>query len=84
ASLDPTELPSVCDPVTAGDVDLVLGARKAQVGAWPWHARVANRFLARQVHRRTGVTVTDLGPMRAVRRQALLDLHMTDRGFAWP
>lgn len=84
ASLDPRELPSVCDPVADGDADLVLGARHASDGAWPWHARVANRYLARQVRRRTGVTVTDLGPMRAVRRRDLLELDMRDRGFAWP
>ena len=84
ASLDPRELPRVCEPVVAGAADLVLGARDAQDGAWPWHARLANRYLAEQIRRRTGVHVSDLGPMRAVRRQALLDLAMTDRAFAWP
>lgn len=84
ASLDPCELPRVCDPVIDGSADLVLGARDAHDGAWPWHAQLANRYLAHQVHRRTGVTVTDLGPMRAVRRQQLLELGMTDRAFGWP
>jgi glycosyltransferase involved in cell wall biosynthesis len=84
ASLDPRELPRVCDPVTSGSADLVLGARDAEDGAWPWHAQIANRYLARQVHRRTGVSVSDLGPMRAVGRVALLDLGMTDRAFGWP
>jgi glycosyltransferase involved in cell wall biosynthesis len=84
ASLDPCELPVVCTAVVRGDQDLVLGARRAEAGAWPWHARVANRALARQVHRRTGVSVSDLGPMRAVGRVALLELGMLDRGFAWP
>ncbi len=84
ASLDPRELPLVCEPVTRGDADLVLGARTAQAGSWPWHAQLANRYLARQVRVRTGVIVSDLGPMRAARREALLDLHLLDRGFAWP
>jgi glycosyltransferase involved in cell wall biosynthesis len=84
ASLDPRELPTVCDPVTSGRADLVLGARDAEAGAWPWHAQLANRYLARQIHRRTGVSVTDLGPMRAMRRAALIDLEMTDRAFGWP
>ena len=84
ASLDPFELPLVCDPVMKGDADLVLGARSAQSGSWPWHAQLANRYLAHQVYRRTGVTVSDLGPMRAARRGPLLALDLVDRGFAWP
>ncbi len=84
ASLDPGELGRVCDPLLAGDADLVLGARSAQAGSWPWHSRLANRYLAGQVARRTGVSVTDLGPMRAVNRVALLELGMTDRAFGWP
>lgn len=84
ASLDPRELPGVCAAVTCGDAELVLGARRAQPGAWPWHAQLANRVLAREIHRRTGITVTDLGPMRAARRVPLVDLGLLDRGFAWP
>jgi glycosyltransferase involved in cell wall biosynthesis len=83
-SLDPRELPLVADPVADGDADLVLGARRAARGAWPLHARAANRVLARELRRRGGVTVTDLGPMRAARRAALLDLDIADRRFGWP
>jgi dTDP-L-rhamnose 4-epimerase len=84
ASLDPLELPSVSGPVVDRDADLVLGARMAQRGAWPAHARAANRLLARELRRRSGVPLTDLGPMRAVRRAALLELGMADRRFGWP
>ena len=34
--------------------------------------------------RRTGVTLADIGPMRAARRQALLDLDLRDRRSGWP
>lgn len=64
ASFDPTELPLVAEPVLAGTADLALGARHAGRGAWPWHARLANRVLAAEVRRRSGAAVTDLGPMR--------------------
>jgi glycosyltransferase involved in cell wall biosynthesis len=84
ASFDPRELPRVADPVAAGEADLVLGARRAADGAWPAHARLANRVLARELRRRTGVRVTDLGPMRAARREALLGLGIRDRRFGWP
>jgi glycosyltransferase involved in cell wall biosynthesis len=83
-SLDPGDLPLVAAPVLSGDADLVLGARLAERGAWPPHARLANRYLARRVRRATGVEVDDLGPMRAVGRRALLDLGMEDRRFGWP
>jgi glycosyltransferase involved in cell wall biosynthesis len=84
ASLDPLELPAVCDPVVAGDADLMLGTRIAQRGAWPLHARLANRVLALELRRRSGIALTDLGPMRAARRAGLLELEITDRRFGWP
>jgi glycosyltransferase involved in cell wall biosynthesis len=83
-SLDGAELPSVTRPVVEGVADLVLGARRPIAGSWPLHARLANRALAAGLRRRTRVTVTDLGPMRAARRRSLLDLGLTDRRFGWP
>ena len=50
----------------------------------PWHARLANRALAFELRRRTGAALTDLGPMRAARRDALLSLRLQDRGSGWP
>jgi glycosyltransferase involved in cell wall biosynthesis len=83
-SLDPGDLPLVAGPVRDGDADLVLGARIAERGAWPLHARLANRALAAMIRRRTGLALTDIGPMRAARRQPLLDLGIRDRRFGWP
>jgi glycosyltransferase involved in cell wall biosynthesis len=84
-SLDPGELARVSDPVARGAADLCLGARVPVVaGAWPWHARLANRALAVELRRRCGVVVSDLGPMRAARREALLELGLRDRAFGWP
>jgi hypothetical protein len=83
-SLDPAELPLVAEPITRGELDLCLGARLAQPGAWPWHARIANRVLAFELRRRCGVALSDLGPMRAARREALLSLELRDRRFGWP
>ena len=85
ASFDPRELPRVADPVAAGEADLMLGARQpTQRGAWPLHARAANRVLAIELRRRTKVPLRDLGPMRAARREALLALGIRDRRFGWP
>jgi hypothetical protein len=83
-SLDGADLPLVAGPVLAGAHDLVLGRRRAAPRAWPPHAAVANAVLAACVRRRTGLALRDLGPMRAVRRTALVELGMTDRRFGWP
>lgn len=85
ASLDPGQLPRVTACVESGAADLVLGARQpASRGAWPTHARAANSVLTWQLRRRAGVELRDLGPMRAARRDALLDLGIQDRRFGWP
>jgi glycosyltransferase involved in cell wall biosynthesis len=83
-SLDPSDLHKVARPVLEGKADLVLGARMAERGAWPWHARLANRALALEIRRRCDVLLRDLGPMRAARRQDLLDLGIRDRRSGWP
>jgi dTDP-L-rhamnose 4-epimerase len=83
-SLDPADLPSVVAPVVAGVLDLCLGARRAAPGAWPGHARAANRVLAGVLRHRQGLRLRDLGPMRAARREALAGLALRDRRFGWP
>lgn len=83
-SLDLADLPAVCAPVLGGGADLVLGARRAVRGAWPVHARLANRYLARRVGRHAGVVLSDLGPMRAGRRAGFAALDVQDRRFGWP
>ncbi|HEX6238728.1 MAG TPA: glycosyltransferase [Acidimicrobiales bacterium] len=85
ASLDPLDLPAVSGPVLDGTADLVLGARHPTGrGAWPAHARLANRLLARRLRRATGAPLHDLGPMRAAPRIDLLELGIEDRRFGWP
>ena len=41
-------------------------------------------LLASETRRRTGLDIRDLGPMRAMRRKALLDLGLRDRRSGWP
>jgi glycosyltransferase involved in cell wall biosynthesis len=84
-SLDPRELRRVVVPVLDDRADLVLGARSpAAPGSWPAHARAANRVLAWELRRRAELPLTDLGPMRAARREPLLALRLLDRRFGWP
>src|SRR5580693_6177226 len=65
--------------------DLPLGRRMTSSrGSWPVHARVANKVLAAELRRRTGVRLRDLGPMRCARRAQLLGLGLSDRRFGYP
>lgn len=81
-SLAPSALPRLVAEVSKG-TDLAIGRRRPQAGAWPWHARAGNVALA-AVLRSRGLPVHDIAPIRVTRRQALLDLGVTDRGFGYP
>ena len=83
-SFDGADLPRVAAPIIAGVADLVLGARRAEHGAWPVHARAGNQVLAWELRRRTALPLRDLGPMRAAPRERLLELGLVDRRFGWP
>jgi glycosyltransferase involved in cell wall biosynthesis len=84
-SFDPADLEIVAAPVRGGTADLMLGRRAvAGRGAWPVHARFANKVLAAELRRRAGVALRDLGPMRAARRADLLALGLLDRRFGYP
>lgn len=84
-SMDPAELIRFAELVESGAADLVLGRRIPTTrGAWPWHARFANRVLARLMRGATGVKLHDLGPLRIARREALLGLNLRDRRSGYP
>ncbi len=85
ASMDPAELPRLVEPVQAGTADLVLGRRRPVTSeAWPLHARLANSSLSWRLRRTTGVNIHDLGPMRAARRESVLNLNLKDRRSGYP
>ncbi len=82
-SLDPAVLEPLAAAVLAG-ADLAVGRRvPVAPGVWPWHARTGNALIAALLRRR-GMPVHDIAPVRVARRQALLDLGLTDRGFGYP
>jgi glycosyltransferase involved in cell wall biosynthesis len=85
-SFDGVDLPTVAGPVLAGDADLVVGSRIARraPGAMSALAMLENRLLGLTCRLLFGVPLTDLGPFRAIRRDVLLALGMTDRGSGWP
>ena len=86
-SFDPTELPRLLVPLREGRADLALGSRTlgAQGGrAVLPHARFGNWLTTALMQTLYGVRVTDLGPMRAIRRDLLLRLDMREMMYGWP
>ena len=83
---DPTELPLVLAPLLAGEADLVLGSRRdgATRGAVTLQQRVGNRIVTALVRLLYGLTLTDIGPFRAIRAPVFRDLGMEHKTYGWP
>jgi hypothetical protein len=82
---DPAALATLVEPLRDGRAVLALGVRTAlEPGAQHWHQRLGNRLVASLVRVTTGVSVRDIPPMRAIRRDALLALGMTELTYGWP
>ena len=80
------ELPAVLAPLRSGSADLVVGSRALGVrerGALLPQQRAGNAVATFLIRRLYGVAVTDLGPFRAIRWDALSALAMGDRGYGW-
>ena len=83
-SLDPGVLAGMVRSVVEDRTDLAAGRRMpVSSGVWPWHARAGNAVIAAMLRRR-GIPVHDIAPVRVARRQALVDLGVTDRAFGYP
>lgn len=83
----PAEMTILLDPLRAGSADLVIGSRLAgerTPGALPWHAVLGNRLAAGLITSFSGVHLTDLGPFRAARYDALLALGLRESTYGWP
>lgn len=82
-SQHPEQIPRVLAPLRAGRADLVLGARVLDQHH-PLHAAAGTRLVARFVAWRWRVSITDFGPLRAIRADLLARLRMRDRASGWP
>jgi glycosyltransferase involved in cell wall biosynthesis len=83
----PSELPTILAPILSGEADLVLGSRwrgHIAPGAMPFQQRFGNWLAARLMSLLYKLSVTDLGPYRAIRRPLLIALDMREMTFGWP
>ncbi len=70
----------------AGGADLAIGSRvlgRKEPGALSLPQRAGNRVASLLIRLLWGVAVTDLGPYRAIRAEALQRLDMQDRAYGW-
>jgi len=82
----PDDLPALLSPIASGEADFVIGSRVmggAEPGSLPWNQRFGNWLACRLMHILYGTRFTDMGPFRAIRRDALLSLGMRDRTYGW-
>jgi len=80
------ELLLLLAPIVEGRADFVVGSRSlgtSEPGALLPQQRFGNALAAYLIRRLYGVTVTDLGPFRAIRWDALSRLGMVDRDYGW-
>jgi hypothetical protein len=82
---DPADLPRVLAPVLSGTAALSLGRRrKPEVGAQHLHQRLGNGLVSALVRWWYGTPVRDIPPFRAVRRDTLCELALTEMTYGWP
>ena len=82
----PEEMADLVDPILEGRAELVIGSRvlgEAVAGALTPVQRFGNRLAVSLIRFFYGERFTDLGPFRAIRREALERLSMTDPDYGW-
>lgn len=82
----PQDLPELLRPIADDTDDFVVGSRvlgRAEPGALPWNQRWGNWLACWLIRLLYGQKYTDLGPFRAIRRDALLSLDMHDPTYGW-
>jgi glycosyltransferase involved in cell wall biosynthesis len=82
----PEEMNKLIEPIQDSDYDLVVGSRIAgdiEKNAMHAHAIHANKLISKMLSFLLRNRVTDLGPFRAIRYQALMSLEMKDKNYGW-
>jgi len=82
----PSELPILLAPIIEGRADITLGSRlqeQRSAGALPWHQAFGNRLAASLIRVLYRLDITDLGPFRAGRADALRALALEETTYGW-
>ena len=82
----PAELPLLVAPIAEGRADITIGSRLAgtrTTGALPWHALFGNWLAASLIRNLYGLKISDLGPFRAARTDALRTIELEETTYGW-
>jgi hypothetical protein len=83
----PEQMGVLVQPILDGTHDFVLGSRilgRREQGSMIFHQVVAGYLIGFLVRILYGVHYTDMGPFRAIRRDALESLGMREQTYGWP
>jgi len=83
---DPADLLRIVAPVLSGEQDFVIGSRtrgEREPGSMGSHQALAGLLAGWMIRLLYGVRYTDMGPLRAIRRDALEALGMRERTYGW-
>ena len=83
---DPASIAALVAPISAGAFDFVIGSRargRREVGSIAWHQLAAGYLAGLGMWAFYGVRYTDMCAFRAIRRDALLRLGMTEMTYGW-
>ncbi len=86
-SFSASEVAALSAPILDGQAELVLGSRllsaNSEDAILP-HQRFGNWLAVKLLRLFSGLQVTDLGPFRAIHRDVLADLQMSEMTYGWP
>jgi glycosyltransferase involved in cell wall biosynthesis len=83
---DPASIAALVAPIQVGTFDFVIGSRATGVrepGSIAWHQLAAGRLAGLGIGALYGVRYTDMCAFRAIRRDTLLRLGMTEMTYGW-
>jgi glycosyltransferase involved in cell wall biosynthesis len=82
----PAEMGQLLDPILNGDCDFVIGSRmrgKREPGSMQASQIFAGWLAGRLLKLLYRVSYTDMGPFRAIKREALTRLQMREQTYGW-
>ena len=83
----PELMGKLVEPILEGTHDFVLGSRlrgRREPGSMSFAQVFAGRLIGLMLRALYGIHYTDMGPFRAIRRDALLGLGLREMTYGWP